>query len=186
MQMRPQIQIASVLKALTDVVLPALDPHNKLALEQLQLSIGMLRLMAQQLPLQYRFDIDELSRLLNLARDLKTQALGGSDTRAAADALHELTTAAQESLDASRAGPEEVVRWVRALRSAAGAVVTQVYVDGDPGCRDQIRDTVLAMSKDQLLRDRAMLAAQGWEPDPAAVPPIASLLEDISAPRLRA
>ena len=186
MQMRPQIQIASVLKALTDVVLPAVDPGNKLAQEQLQLSIGLLRLMAQQMPLQYRFDLDELSRLLGLARDLSAQAAGGSATRAAVEALAELSAAAQESLDSAHASPEEIEQWVRALRAAAGAVVTQVYADGEPSCRDRIRDTVLAMSKEQLLRDRAMLAAQGWEPDPAAVPPIASLLKDAPVRRLRA
>lgn len=186
MQMRPQIQIASVIKALTDVVLPAVDPQNRLAQEQLHLSIGMLRLMAQQLPVQYRFDLDELKRLLAFARDLQSLALGGAGTRAAVAELRQLAATTQASLDAGLPAPEQVEQWVRALRAAAGALVTQVYVDGEPSCRNKVRDAVLAMSKDQLLRDRSMLLAQGWEPDPAAVPAITTLLDDLPVQAQRA
>ena len=42
MQMRPDIQIQSMIKALTDVVLPAVDADNKLAHEQTRLVIGLL------------------------------------------------------------------------------------------------------------------------------------------------
>jgi hypothetical protein len=39
-----------------------------------------------------------------------------------------------------------------------------------------MRGIVLAMSKEQLLRDRSWLLMQGWEPDPKSIPPIAELL----------
>ena len=71
MQMRPEIQIQSILKAMIDVVLPAVDPKNPLAQEQARLVMGMLTVMAGQLPRQYRFDCDELSRLLKLSQRMQ-------------------------------------------------------------------------------------------------------------------
>ena len=38
MQMRPLLLTQSMIKAMTDVVLPAIDPQNKLAHEQARLS----------------------------------------------------------------------------------------------------------------------------------------------------
>lgn len=181
MQMRPQIQIKSVVKALTDVVLPAVDPNNKLAQEQARLAIGLLKLMSEQLPLQHRFDRDELDRLLACSKALQAAARGGSATQAALVILAGVTQAATLALASPNTSPEDVVREVRALRAATGALVTQVYRDGEPSCRAGIRDIVLAMSKEQLLRDRSMLLMQGWEPDPGAVPPLHSLLGSGSA-----
>lgn len=176
MQMRPAIQIQSVIKALTDVVLPAVDPDNKLAQEQARLAIGLLKLMGEQLPMQFRFDCDELQRLIQCSRELLGQARGGSATRAAQAALEGVAKAAQLALEGARSSPQDVENSVRAMRAATGVLVTQVYRDGEPGSRAQVRDTVLAMSREQLLRDRSMLLMQGWEPDPQAIPPLDRLL----------
>ena len=176
MQMRPQIQIQSVIKALSDVVLPAIDPNNKLAIEQGKLSIGLLALLAQQLPVQFQFDCDELGRLITTARELVSQAAGGTSTQAARSALHDATRAADKVLEAAKASPADIEAEVRAMRVATGALITELHRDGDAASQQQVRKTVLAMSKEQLLRDRSMLLMQGWEPDPKAIPPLSELL----------
>jgi len=176
MQMRPQIQLQSVIKALSDVVLPAIDPNNKLAMEQGKLSIGLLSLLAQQLPMQFRFDCDELARLIATSAELSAQAQGGAGTQAALAALNEAALVAGRTLDAARSSPADIEAAVRSMRTATGALITEVHRDGDAGCRPAIQQTVLAMSKEQLLRDRSMMLMQGWEPDPKAIPPLAELL----------
>lgn len=176
MQMRPQIQIQSVIKALSDVVLPAIDPNNKLAIEQGKLSIGLLALLAQQLPVQFQFDCDELGRLITTARELASQAAGGTSTQAARSALHDATRTADKVLEAAKASPADIEAEVRAMRVATGALITELHRDGDADSQQQVRKTVLAMSKEQLLRDRSMLLMQGWEPDPKAIPPLSELL----------
>lgn len=176
MQLRPQLQIQSILKAMADVVLPAVDPNNKLAQEQARLIMGTLSLMARQLPLQFRFDCDELARLVEFARELEQLAQGGKGTTAANSALAADTERASSLLNRAKAGPEEIEQAVRDLRSATGAVVTQVYRDGDAASQERVEKAVLAVSKEQLLRDRSLLLSQGWEPDPEAVPAIESLL----------
>lgn len=176
MQMRPAIQIQSIVKAMTDVVLPALDPANKLAQEQARLVIGLLGLMASQLPTQFAFDCDELERLLAFSHELQNHAHGGAETAAAVTALAEAAAEAGRVLDGARSSPVEVEAAVRALRSLSGDVITQVHVDGEAAARAAVQAAVLRMSKAQLLRDRAAMLPQGWEPDPAAIPPLASLL----------
>jgi hypothetical protein len=176
MQMRPDLQIQSMIKAMTDVVLPAVDPNNKLAQEQARLVVGMLSLLAGGLPLQYRFDRDELGRLVTLARDLEANSKGGSQTAAAVAALAAAREQAAQTWERARIEPAELLDAVRELRQLSGALVTAVCADGDSPSQAHTRDSVLASSKEQLLRDRSWLLAQGWEPDPKAVPPIEELL----------
>lgn len=181
MQMRPQLQIQSVLKAMTDVVLPALDPHNKLAQEQIRLCMGLLGLMAKQLPLQFQFDCDELARLTRFAGELGSMATGGAQTLGAVAELAERSRTAADVLERARATPAQIENEVRQLRAATGAVVTQVFRDGDARAQERVQRAMLAMSRDQLLRERAWVISQGWEPDPSAVPAIESLLSSGAA-----
>lgn len=176
MQMRPQIQIKSVIKALAEVVLPAVDPQNKLAQEQARLAIGTLTLMAQQLPLQAQFDLDELSRLIKFSHDLRNCARGGTATQGALAQLAMSSESAAAALESKGLLPQQVEQWIRTLRAESGALIKQLFVDGDPASRVEMRAVVLAMSKEQLLRDRSWLLMQGWEPDPKSIPPIAELL----------
>lgn len=176
MQLRPGIQIQSIMKSMKDVVLPALDPNNKLALEQGQLIMGMLNIMAQRLPLEYRFDCDELGRLLEMSRRLGEETRGGGETAAAIRALAASTAHGADVLERARAEPGEVYEAVRDLRSKVGDVVQSAFKDGDPASRTAVRKSVLDASAEQLRRDRAWLIGQGWEPDPKSVPPIESLI----------
>src|ERR1700756_539308 len=105
MQMRPAVQIKSMVKAMTDVVLPAIDPANKLAQEQARLVIGMLGLMAQQLPLQFRFDCDELARLLQLAAALQQPAGRVPALRVSVEGLGQAAATAARTLEQARIGP---------------------------------------------------------------------------------
>jgi hypothetical protein len=176
MQLRPQIQIQAVIKAMMEDVIPALDQTNQLAMQSAQLTIGTLALIAQHLPLEYRYDCDELTRLVALAATLGAQAKDGASMN---DVVAELTAAAKSGndvLDRARAEPSEIVDAVRRLRSATGEVVRAVFKSGSEAAQTAAQAAVLAMSKEQLLRDRSWLLMQGWEPDPKSVPAIDTLL----------
>lgn len=177
MQMRPALQIQSMIKAMTDVVLPAVDPVNKLAQEQSRLIIGMLHLLAQQLPLRFRFGCDELSRLLALAAVLQQAARGGAQTTACLASMATAAAAADEVLQRAKAGPETIEQAIQELRGATGQVVRSAFDDGDPDALQRVQAVVLANSKEQLLRERSWVLMQGWEPDPASIPKIQDLLD---------
>lgn len=176
MQMRPEIQITSVIKAVKDVLIPAIDPANKLAVEQAQLVIGLLSLLASQLPLQFRFDRDELTRLLATAEALGKIRSGNTALAKAMDQLATSSQAGTSVLQHCRVDPAELVGSVRELREKLGAVVTAAAGSDDLDVQLHIEKQVLEMSKEQLLRDRSLMKAQGWEPDPAALPDIWELL----------
>jgi hypothetical protein len=176
MQLRYPIQIQCMVKALTDVVLPAVDPNNRLAQEQARLIIGTLLLMEKQLPKQYRFDCDALSRLVSFARELQQQPGGLTRTQAAVKELAAHVSVASRVLERAQADPEELVSSIHSLRAAIGAVVNAVSEEASGSQVAGMQKSVLAHSKDQLLRDRSWLLMQGWEPDPASVPPIEALI----------
>ena len=176
MELRPALALQSVIKAMTDVVLPAVDPHNKLAQEQARLVIGVLGLLAARLPLLYRYECDELSRFLILADTLHSQAVGIADTQEALLSLTAVVGAGQDVLDRARAEPAELEIANFELREKIGALVSVVYDKASATQRRTIGATVTAHAKHQLLRERAWHVTQGWESDPAALPAIESLL----------
>jgi hypothetical protein len=176
MQMRPEVQIASVIKTMTDVIIPAIDPANRLAIEQSQLIIGLLSLLNTQLPLQFRFDRDELGRLLANAETLKATPANDPGTRAALDKLAVISAAACTVLDRCTLDPVLLTQSVRDMRVAMGSVVVAAAGTADLDTQLRVEKIVLNMSKDQLLRDRSLMKMQGWEADPAALPDIEDLL----------
>jgi hypothetical protein len=176
MDLRPDLQIKTVIKTLTDVILPALDPDNKLAQEQAKLSIGTLQLVLQRQALMFRYDLDELTRSLELARNLCTQAKDLPGSALALKALEDSATAGADVRERARAEPAELEAANFDLREKIGAVVTAVYSSSDAAKLKQFGRTVMANAKEQLLRERAWLIAQGWEPDPKSIPAIETLI----------
>ncbi len=182
MMVRPDTQLRTIIRAMTEVVLPAVDPANQMAQEQARVVVGALLLMAERLPLQFQFDRDELQRLTDFAEQLAGVASGGPRTsdliiRLAADAR-----AGRDVLERAKADPAELVDTVRQLRAVAGAVVDTVFADdAAASCRDAVWHAVLTMSRDQLLRERAWVLPQGFEQDPSSLPSLDSLLGTAAA-----
>lgn len=176
MQLRPDIQITSMIKAMTDVILPAVDPNNKLALEQSQLIVGMLSLMARQLPLQFAFDRDELERLLASCDALRQLPTNTPQTGAAQELLASCQSAASQVLAKCTVDPSALYTAISELRQAMCSIVQHFVASDDVQAQLQAERIILDMSKAQLLRDRALLVMQGFERNPAALPSIEGLL----------
>ncbi|MGQ0699681.1 MAG: hypothetical protein ACT4PZ_15745 [Panacagrimonas sp.] len=178
MDLRPAFQIPTLIKALTDVVLPAVDPDNKLAQEQAQLVIGTLHLIAQRLSLQYRYDRHELAHFLALAESLSAQADGVPEASAALRSLASSVEAGREVLDRARADPGELEAANLDLREKLGEIITAASSGADDARLKTIGASVTAHAKELLLRERAWLSPQGWESAAAAFPPIETLIGD--------
>jgi hypothetical protein len=80
-------------------------------------------------------------------------------------------------LERAGAEPEELYATLRDLRAALARAIQTLGIQGDGAPWAAARHAVLAAAKDQLLVERAWTLAQGWEPDPQAVPPIETLLK---------
>lgn len=176
MQMRSAIQIQSMVKAMMDVVLPAVDPANKLAQEQARLVIGMLSMMGKQLPLQAEFDFEDLAELLRFSRKLSEMV---SPTGAVKDALAVLASEVKEAAtiyERQRIPPDAVVGMIHRVRAAVCSLLAAVSASGISADVERLERATLQYSKAQLLRDRAWVVMQGFEPNPQSVPSIESLL----------
>lgn len=169
MELRPEYLLPVIAKALQDVVLPVLDEHQQVAQEQLKLAIGFLNIMAQNGPMQFAFDCDELQRLTAHAKAL-SEAVGTSEASAAAIA------AGEAACDRIGIDPAEIVVLSRQLRIGISAMIEQGHARNDPALDANIRDLVNAFSRVQLDRDRAWVLPMGFENGQDAVPSIASQL----------
>ena len=182
MELRPAFQLATVIKALTDVVLPAVDTDNKLAQEQARLVIAMLQLVALRQPLMYRYERDELARFLELAASLQNETSALPSAEQASRALAAVVIVGSDVHARARAEPAELESANFALRDKIGALVT-ASCDYDQGDAHRARlkaigTLVTAHAKEQLLRERCWLLMQGWEADTQALPAIQTLIGD--------
>ena len=176
MDLRPEIQLRSMIKAMTDVVLPAVDPNNDLACEQAQLVLGMLNLMAARLPWQFHFDIDALARALALSTDIYRDADGGPETQAASAALNDAAVRGSAVLAGAKASPEDLERAILELRAKTASALDALHRDGDPDCLKVISCAVLDAAREQNIRERAWFSPQGWDTEAESAPPLETLI----------
>lgn len=155
------LQLAVVIKALRDVVAPAVDPANKLAIEQLHLSIATIGLVQRGLPLAHARARRELLNAVALA-DAVTAAGGTLDVAAAGAALAD-PAADEPRLDEVR----------RALLAAVEGAVAAAA--GTPR-ETAVARAVIAASKPQCDLARAWGGASGFEVEPDALPALEDLL----------
>lgn len=177
MQLRADIQIQAAIKALTDTVAPAIDADNKLAVEQLQMVIGALKVVEQNLPYQFRFDCDELGRLVELARSIGSSPQGETMT-----GLERAGDAGVAVLARAKADPAEVLKALRDLRVECGAATTALVRDGSATVRKSVTEAVLAYSKAQTRRDRSWLLSMGFDSPDAGIAPIDQMFSAADVP----
>lgn len=176
MQLRAELEIATMIRAMREVVIPAVDPADRLAVEQSHLVVGMLRLLEHQLRVHFRFDRDELARLTASAERLERICASNGVLPERAERLAALAIEARDRIARSAVDPAELLVTSRALREEIGGLVSEAG-DADDGIRERIEREILELSREQLLRDRALLAQQGFEPD-SGLPAIEDLLEN--------
>jgi len=169
MDVRPELQLQSMIKAMSDIVLPAVDADNRLAQEQARLVIATLNLVAKRLPIAYRYDRDELERYVRLSQDLLA-SVGTTVAGAAVAQLQALNDSGADVLERARAEPAELETTVFALRAAVGELIQETRAGGDPRCQAAVRSLVLAAAKQELDRERALVVDIGFEADPQDMP----------------
>ena len=176
MELRATFQIPTLIKALTDIVLPAVDPNNKLAQEQAQLIIGSLHLMAQRLPLQVRYDRRDIQSFIELSEQLREKAGSAPELATVGAALATITASTRNLLQQPGIEPGDLESANLALRSAVGRFVEAASALNTDSIRAAIEAAVMSHAQELLLRERAWLVAQGWEGKEPNLPAIESLI----------
>ena len=160
--MNPSIdlRLRSMMRAITEVIMPAVDPHNSLAQEQIRLLLGHLHALSLQVAHAPGLAAIELNELQQLARELLAHAAGGPATQCAA-----------ARVTALRGGSDHA-----ALAHAVEALLIASGEDGDAEFKHDSETRVLAFSRAQALRGRAWFKAMGFDTSPGSLPDIPTLL----------
>lgn len=158
------VQLAAIAKSLADNVLPAVDPANAMAVEQLHLALATLGIVRQRLPDLHAFLRRDLADNCALARAIGVPAAEWQRAEAA--------------LATPGCGPQQIEREVRELKEAISARIDAVRGTPDEG---PVAAAVMAAQEPMILRLRAWAIGMGFEPDPGQIPDLSVLIKDTPA-----
>ena len=152
-------RIASIIRALTEVVLPHLPSDASLAQEQVQLAVGHLQILRLQFDDIPAFERGELEDNRALARALAEAITGGNMTSAAVGALR----------DAERQSDGGDVRVnLRQVNAAIEALVIAVSSDGAAGAQARLARLILDHEALRVEKDRRWFLPYGFDTMEAA------------------
>jgi hypothetical protein len=166
------------IRALEDVIEPALDASNPLAVEQSRMLRGYLALIAERLPLRHERLRHQARGLLELgSRLLRHAAACGDEVDRALRSGLGRTTAATAGADT----PErELVQSGTALAAAVCALVRECAVL-DPKTRDAVERAVVEASGEWMDVERVWFAPLGFDHAATLLPPLGDLLRPEAA-----
>jgi hypothetical protein len=167
------IRIQNLVKAIEQVVLPAVDPENKLAQEQARLVIAHLHLIGQQWDKAHVFETQSLKAMCKLAAALVGTSAGGSETMATAARVK----AAAEAIDFSELTmANAVAQVITALGTEVDALIFAISADGSDACRRASKEVILEYSARQARRERVWFAGNALDPNRAELVSIDEML----------
>ena len=161
------LQLQAAIKALTDTVMPAVDPGDKMAVEQLGLAIATLGIVRQHLPLARRLARRALAHAVGMAAELAS--VGGENAAALVSPI--------AAAEAALADPEADVADIDGARGILNEAICAV-VDGasDGPAARAVEAVVIRRSRETTELARAWCLPAGFEPYPERLPSIESLL----------
>ncbi len=165
--------LRAALKSLKEVVAPAVDPANPLAVEQLRMVCSFLGMVCEQLPLRgerIRFD---LRSAIGLAEALTPAAMACGDDVATALAAA-LTPAV--ALAAAPGAAEGDIQQATARLGAASSALIRASAGCDEHDRALVERAVLANAKPWLDVQRAWFAPVGFDSEASRLLTLAGAL----------
>ena len=155
------LRLRTMMKALAEVVLPAIEGSNRMAQEQAKLVLGSLEVIRQQVDHAHWYEAAELVSLCNLAGDLA--AVKGFDAGAGLDELRKAGGALVARWDVSL--PELREASVR-LRDAISEAVERAGAGNRADVSHAVSQLVMVHAEGQIGRERAFIAGTRWDTYP--------------------
>jgi len=166
------LRLASMIRSVQEVILPALSGHSGLAQEQAHLLLGQLMVLRSQVDGALAFERTEAASLADLASDLARTAAGGGETRAAASALATLLDGAVGEL------PADVRQFLQACSLAVEALVAASGEDGSKAFQASSAEAILHHGRQAALRNRRWFSAMNFEAPDVRLPALDPLAGD--------
>jgi hypothetical protein len=163
----PSIRLGSVMQTLEQVVFPAVDPSNSLAVEQCGVIAAQLKMFLRHLPVIAVYHSLCRDDLVATVNNLPVAA-GGALTKAAATNLQCCLKDAASDTDAAAAFHHLGFALEDLLRAAAR--------DGAPDYRAAMNEDVFRFAKRQKDRERIWFKDAGFDPRPEELPDLETML----------
>ena len=154
--MNPSVKdrLGSVVRALNEVVLPALPKEASLAQEQVMLAMGHIQIILAQMDAAPDFLADEAADLAIMGNAVAASAKGGAKTLAAKDTL--IAALAVEGASETRTA---------AIQDAIDGILCALAEDGEASARSAVTRAVLDQGAVRADKDRRWFAAMGFDID---------------------
>jgi len=166
-----QLQVA--IKALTDNVMPAVDPANKMAVEQLHLTVATLTMVRSRLPIARRFTRRSLEDDIAMLRSLRDLIPAADTASGHADAL----AGAIERGRTLLADPEADTDALEDYRTILAEItVSAIKMLQNGPATAAVESLVLDATRRSIERRRAWCLPSGFEPYPSRIPAIETLI----------
>ncbi len=155
--MNPSIddRLASIVRAMNDIVLPVLPAEESLARDLVQLTISHLQILRTQVDEAQSYEQEELADARALGIALLEKGEGGKETQAALASLWETIHGKTK---------DERPRQARvAIHHAIDAVIRKAAIDGSTGFQKQLSTLVIDMQSVRAMKDRKWFAPMGFD-----------------------
>ena len=164
------VRIANIVKALEQVIMPALPARERLARDQIRLCLGHLHMIGEQWRHAGAFEAAALGAMVELGEEL----IAGADARYAED-LRAALAAAKGVGASDHAG-------VAANIGELGGVIDRIILgdDGKVPLSEAAREAILAYGEKQATRERTWFAMTGLDPDRKNLTDIATMMAEIA------
>jgi len=152
------LRIATLLKALSETVLPAVDRGNSAAVEQLHLVVGSLKLLREQIDYAHWFEVVDARSMAALIDRLAAEIDSDASRQAVVTAAEMLAIAHRHDVTLTTVRDAN-----RTLRNAISALAAASHAAADAGAGKRVQSMILAHSEGQISRERAFIAATGFD-----------------------
>jgi hypothetical protein len=161
-------------KAMTDVIIPALENGNHLAMEQAYFVLFHLRLIGSQFDKDLHFKLAELRAIAQCVQQL-ADAVGSVNPTAASRARELLaSSAATRSLELP--SRDAVIAQVTELKTAADGLLRQALAESDPALRRTVTRIALCYSERDIVRRRVWVKDAGYDLEAGDLPSLDEVL----------
>jgi hypothetical protein len=164
------LRIQSMIRSMQEVILPAIPKERQLALDQANILIGNLRIMAEQQDRVFQYLLVELREYAALVNVLIADAQGLDVTEAAVARARSAIETALPVTQSKIPRQDALAALVKSLKQAADDLLGAANEDGTPVFRKAAGAHVMRQSQAQVIRERVWLRAAGFELEPGALP----------------
>ncbi|MBA2935521.1 hypothetical protein HZF05_15650 [Sphingomonas sp. CGMCC 1.13654] len=164
------LRIDNMLKALEQVVIPALPSGERLARDQVNLVIGHLRMMKDQWRFAVKFEAGSLENMMRLGDELADQV----------DPIYRQSLA--DALSVARNTDSDDQKALATAIHDLGSVIDRIILgeDGRLALAPAAFAAIIDYGHRQARRERSWFAATGLDPDRAELPTIAQTMSAAS------